>query len=490
VHPPRLVIALTAIAALALGGVLVLRDGGPARPPAPPNLSPGAGRPTADPLAWTPASSADDVARATAGLAHPLYAKSPGGLAVAVRRTERWRSAIDRAAKGSGVDAATLEAIVLLESGGRPDAQASSDLAGAVGLTQILAGTAQDLLGMTVDLAASRRITRQMTRAARHGQGRRVALLRARRARVDQRFDPQRSLAATVRYLQFAKEQLRRDDLAVASYHMGVGNVQTALRRYGKGTVPYVQLFFDATPTHHARAWRFLSSLGNDSSTYLWRIDAARAILRLAHTDPHELAHRTAHMTARNSAEVALHPEDATRHFDDPDAVQAAYDDGTLVALPAAYLAGHGIRIDARMGELAHDVDATPALYRGLRREALAGLAYVGAGVKAISGATRPLRLASTVRDDDYQAKLQAVDVQAAQSYSLHTTGYTFDIARDCQDTAQARALQFMLDRLTALNLIAWAREPGAIHVTVSSDGARLMEPMGILPKDAAHRGR
>ena len=41
-----------------------------------------------------------------------------------------------------------------------------------------------------------------------------------------------------MRYLQFARKQLGRDDLAVASYHMGVGNVQTALKAYGEGTVP------------------------------------------------------------------------------------------------------------------------------------------------------------------------------------------------------------------------------------------------------------
>ncbi|MEJ7714803.1 MAG: hypothetical protein WKF40_03445 [Thermoleophilaceae bacterium] len=36
-------------------------------------------------------------------------------------------------------------------------------------------------------------------------------------------------------------------------------------------------------------------------------------------------------------------------------------------------------------------------------------------------------------------------------------------------------ALQFALDRLQALNLIAWVREPGAIHVTASSEAGRLV---------------
>ena len=63
-------------------------------------------------------------------------------------------------------DAASINetADLLLESAGRPDAIASDDLEGAVGLTQILAETATSLLGMHVDVAASERLTRRMQR--------------------------------------------------------------------------------------------------------------------------------------------------------------------------------------------------------------------------------------------------------------------------------------------------------------------------------------
>jgi hypothetical protein len=39
----------------------------------------------------------------------------------------------------------------------------------------------------------------------------------------------------------------------------------------------------------------------------------------------------------------------------------------------------------------------------------------------------------------------------------------------------QALAFQFVLDRLQVLNVIAWVREPGAIHVTVSADARSLL---------------
>jgi len=486
----RIALALVVLAALLVSAGLVLRQlRDHDAPPPPATMAPGAGLPDEDPLAWTPQRSADYAARATEGEAWPLYTKSADGLATAVARTQSFRKDIDAACAGTDVSPDTLSAIVLLESAGRPEAQASDDLHAAVGLTQIVAETGQDLLGMHVDVDASERVAKQIDRAARKGDDKRVARLRAERRRVDERFDPVKSLKATVRYLQYAKGQLGRDDLAVASYHMGVGNLQTALKDYDQGTVPYVRLYFDSTPAHHASAWRFLSSLGDDSSTYLWRVQAAEEILRLAAEDPGTLARRTALMNERNSAEVALHPPDQTENFDDGDALQDAYDDGRIAALPPAYLRRHGLTLDRQMGELAGKVDASPKLYRGLRREALAMLAYIGTGVRSISGDRRPLRVTSTVRDERYQQMLRTVDDQATDDYSLHTTGYAFDIARDYADAQQAMALQFLLDRLTALNLIAWVREPGAIHVTVASDAQRLMQPMGVLPADARHDG-
>ena len=64
-------------------------------------------------------------------------------------------------------------------------------------------------------------------------------------------------------------------------------------------------------------------------------------------------------------------------------------------------------------------------------------------------------------------------NIEATRGLSLHTTGWAFDIARRYRSRAQALAFQFMLDRLTALNMIAWVREPDAIHVTVGPRAAR-----------------
>ena len=75
----------------------------------------------------------------------------------------------------------------------------------------------------------------------------------AARRRADQRFDPAAALAATIRYLKIARGRLGRDDLAVVSYHMGIGNLQAVLASYGESGPSYVRVFFDSTPLSRSK---------------------------------------------------------------------------------------------------------------------------------------------------------------------------------------------------------------------------------------------
>ena len=133
--------------------------------------------------------------------------------------------------------------------------------------------------GLQVDPAGARRIGRSLRRAASADAAlpRACASAGARRRALR----PRQGAAATARYLVFARERLGRADLAIASYHMGIGNLQSALADYGEADISYAQLFFDSTPPRHEAAWRRLAALGDDSATYLWRVMAAREIMRL-----------------------------------------------------------------------------------------------------------------------------------------------------------------------------------------------------------------
>src|SRR2546423_1241778 len=182
-------LALALAAALAVGvvaGFLLARGGDE-------GLAPGRG-PSGDPLAYRPGAEEMLATRAAAGLSHVLYAKSPGGAMATAKRVARFRPLIEATARRYGADPDMLEAIVFLESAGRPEARAGNDLRGAVGLTQILAQTGTGLLHMHVDLPRSLTLTRQIGLAFVKGRRGQIARLRAQRRRADERFDPAKSL--------------------------------------------------------------------------------------------------------------------------------------------------------------------------------------------------------------------------------------------------------------------------------------------------------
>jgi len=422
-----------------------------------------------DPFAYDPARAADYVERATAGNAQVLYLNSPGGVIATAARVAAYRPLIDAATAGSGIDPNILEAIVFLESAGRPNVIAGADVADAAGLTQILAHTGQALLGMHIDLARSRRLTEQIEVAYAQGRTGAAARLDHERSLVDDRFVPRLALAATVRYLELAERHFGRSDLAVESYHMGIGNLQSVLDEYDGGVaVPYVQLYFDIAPDRHAAAYELLSGFTDDSWLYYWRVLAAAQIMDAYRTQPGALARLASLETATDTIADVLHPPGSTQSFANPSRLAAAYVDHVIVRLPSNPGA-LGLAYDPGMGAFAGRVGAPVALYRGLRPAALELLIALAARVQALSAVRAPLIVVSTVSDRRYQQRLGISDPEA-------TTGYTFQIARLYATEAQARALQAMLDRLQALNLIAWAREPDTIEITVASDASTVIE--------------
>jgi len=467
----RGLILLTVLVVAAVGLTLALTGGGKRK------LVPAGGNShgTYDPLAYSRTNDAALERAAAAGEGHIVFAKSPGGVLATAKRTAHFRPLVEAAARQGHLDPDMLEAIVFLESAGRPEVIAGSDPQNASGLTQILAETGRDLLGMHIDLAASRRITKRIARARSQKA---LRHFEAQRRRIDDRFDPRKALAATVRYLAIARRHFGRDDLAVTSYHMGIGNLTNVLSDYGgkKGKVSYARLYFDSSPLHHARAWSLLAQFGDDSSNYYWKLLAAKRIMQLYRRDPAGLRRLATLQASRASAEEVLHPPGSTAIYATPEDLKAAQARHELLRMPNEP-GRYGFAIDPLLGQFARRPRQPPALYRALRPEALGLLVYLSAGVRAIAPKSGPLLVTSAVRDVLYQHLVAAANIEATHGYSLHTTGFAFDVRRRYASHAEAEAFQFMLDRLQALNLISWVREPQAIHVTVSS-GARVLEPL------------
>ena len=240
-----------------------LGGGGLAGPP-PALIVDGAG--PGDPFAYRSSHEADFVARATAGNAQVLFSKSPGGALATAARVAAFRPAIDRAAAGTGIDPNLLEGLVFVESAGRPEAIAGTDPADAAGLTQILAATGQSMLGMHIDLAASRRLTSRSTPSADGARRPAGAAAGAARAAVDDRFNPPRSSPPPC-----ATWRSPGSSSGARTWRSSPTTWESATcTRYstdydGGRPVPYAQLYFDSAPDRHAAAFGLMAGFSDDS---------------------------------------------------------------------------------------------------------------------------------------------------------------------------------------------------------------------------------
>jgi soluble lytic murein transglycosylase-like protein len=373
-----------------------------------------------------------------------------GSVFTTAARVAQWRPQVVRAGRAAGVDPNLLEAIVWVESSGRPDVTNRS----AVGLTQLSPWVARSM-GLHVDMRHAAVLTRRIARSWRVAHTRQ---LRRWRARYDERFAPAEELRATAAYLAHARAVLGRDDLAVQAYHVGIPRL--------RGTkLSYAELYFNSGRV----------------DDYALEVFAAERVLHLYRANRAALAFEAQQQARKNSGEEYLHPLYRTHRFASPGALLRAEQHRVLRMIPVHTRATH-VLIGGALGGEARAFGRSRRLYRALRPAALDVLLYIGRRVHALSGARKPLILTSAVRDLKYQRVLTHVNANAASAYSLHTAGYAFDIARSYGSTRQASAFQYVLDRLTAANVIAYIREAAAIHVTVAADAPaklRLLETLG-----------
>jgi len=378
---------------------------------------------------------------AAVGFDRSIFSYSPGGVVGTAVRVARWKPLIVRAARGSGISPNLVEAMVFVESSGYRDAVGSGR---RVGLLQLTPWSARSL-GVRV----SRRKARVLA-SARH--------------RVDDRYRAVPSLRAAVRYLVHARHRLGRADLAVASYHLGVKNLVLAT---GGESVSFASLYFGAAPDRDGGAWRRLNRNGENARDYYWRVLAAQRVMRLYRHDRSALIYEDELQARKNSAEEVMHPHAVTPRFHRPLDLVRAWKRHTLKRIPSDTRATH-IAFAGSFAQMAPKLRRSRRLYHGLRPSAERVLMFIGRRVHELSHSRRPLILTSAVRDDVYQRRLMRVNANAAHSYSIHTTGFAFDIARSYATRRQAAAFEYVLERLEALRVIAYIREAQAIHVAVA----------------------
>ena len=343
------------------------------------------------------------------------------------RARARFRTPIERAAKAAGVDPDRLEALVFLESAGRPGrARAGRRSRAPPGLTQILAETATvaaRACGSTS--SAARSYTRRLDRALREGNLPRAAALNRARRRVDDRFDPAKALAGTARYLKLAQ--------ASAS---AARTSRSSPTTWGSAT------------------WRASSTLRRRPALLrraLLRLHAAAPPqgLRAAGVASATTPRTTTGSSARRSRSCGWRARDPTR-LGRIAALQTADDSARRCCCDGA---PQGDLRDAAGQRRGHGAGgARGRASCGPRRAAIA--LYMAAEVRAISDAPALRRDA-------------APTTAAGRSASPATT----------PRSEQALAFQYVLDRLQVLNVIAWSRSERSIRVTASRD-AKVLEPL------------
>jgi soluble lytic murein transglycosylase-like protein/uncharacterized protein YcbK (DUF882 family) len=384
---------------------------------------------------------------AAIGVGRPFF---DGAVFTSAARVAQWRPLVGRAARAAGIDPNLLEAVVFVESSGRADVTNGT----AVGLTQLKPAVARHF-GLHVSAAHAALLSH---RIARSWNTHHIRQLKHWRARYDERFAPAKELRASAAYLAAARTVLGHEDLAVQAYHVGIAGLRDTRATYG-------ELYFSS----------------NRVDDYALKVFAAERVMNMWRRHRSALAFEAAQQAHKNSAEEYLHPLASTHRFGNPAAILRAEQRHALKMIPVDAQQTH-IAISGTLGAEARKLGRSRRLYRALRPQALDVLTYLGQQVHELSGVRRPLILTSAVRDNRYQGVLQHVNANAAHSYSLHTTGYAFDIARAYGSDRQGRAFQYVLDRLVAANAIAYIREAEAIHIAVAKDAPaklRLLKTLG-----------
>ena len=158
---------------------------------------------------------------------------------------------------------------------------------------------------------------------------------------------------------------------------------------------------------------------------------------------------------------LVLHPPDRTPAFSDAAALSAAYQSHTLIPLPAN-AATLGFGVDRTIGA---GSGAPRALYRGLQPGALRLLIALAARVRGLAGGAGALEVAGAVTDQAYARR-------TGVGYPGSSTGWGLRLSRHYASSAQAAALQSVLDRLQSLNLLAWTRDGSLLDLVVAGDAA------------------
>lgn len=410
------------------------------------------------------------------------------------------------------------EADILLESGGNPEAVSVSE---AVGVAQWIASTARRA-GLSVNVGESERLTRKIddlkrriawmeylrrpdadpnapgaprvtraeAEAKRSTLQQELEMLRAKRRRVDPRYDLRRALFAQTRYLLALYPRFPSLDWVFQAYHGGEAGARRTLQRYlgsawpgstaaairyGRAGKPlsFEHLSLTIGPRSHPQAFDYLYGRGDDHRYYWWKLRTAQEGLALYRRDP---------AAFRRQWEAFL-PGRAKEAYWHPDGPQKAITD--LPTLEAACRERRLLPVNARAEYLVRP--APSPLHAALRPEAKGALILLATAYRRAGGSGR-LQIGDLIRTQEEIDREKARRPPSVTGplwppapttqtlpgggpppdFDFHATGLAFDVLRP-PDPRQRKILECALDYLFNRQILWWmdVRDRGLRHYHV-----------------------
>ena len=331
----------------------------------------------------------------------------------------------------------------------------------------------QNLLDMRVDVAAQPPLTRRIGARSRAGRLRggeaapRAGARSTSASTPPRRWPPPRATSSSPKRARPRGHRVR------LLPHGDRQPRERPARRSARTRAAYTQVYFDSTPPA-TPGYAGCASSATTRPTTSGSSLAAREIMRLHREDRAELDRLDALHGAKDSAEEVLHPPGSTPRFDDPAPAARGLGRRGHRRVPERPRASPACARDPRMGELARA--ARPA-----RRRSTAACARRRSRWRSTS-ARRCARcrasaavVTSTVRDEALPARLVARQPRGdPQLLAAHDRlGVRHRAPLPLQ--APGAGLPVRARPPPVLDVIAWVREPGAIHVTASAEAKALL---------------
>jgi hypothetical protein len=385
-----------------------------------------------------------------------------------------------------------IAAIGFTESAGRSDA-VTNVKPQAVGWGQFIKKAMKEV-GLKI---TEQKVTKEKPGWKGKGKKRKLVMKKVKETIIiDDRLDPEKSIAAVGMRLCNSYKVLGRFDLAVQAHHNGMGRLLDQLQLYtgekvteknaamivAKYDLSFTKLFFDNTPYHKPKLYEFFNKIPNSGDTYYFKIKKAMEVLKLYEVSPVNYValyqkYQTPFKADRISANRQWYfyrPEQFQRlQFQNLTAIVQANLNGRLVSLPQPW-SSFGImpRISGK-SPIAEKDPENRMMYISAEPSVIGALLYAIDEVKRLQGAKfQPYEVNSMVRSIEYQERLKKTNGNAKTDLPIHTIGKAVDVPLKNVSKDMRRDLLFIFWEMDSVGLISYIDEDqqDTIHVVPHPD--------------------